>query len=241
MRRNELGSPAGWYLVLSMIGLGEAAVAADPPPDDRMAAIVAAVRAEEAKFRDIEYVAKVVVRDPERQGSGRPRRGHDAGDAPRRPPGRAELLLSPVLRAPVRVQGATGGDLGLRRGTDAHGRRRQLREHPPGPFPAPRHLPRACIDAVPRPGQFPAVGLPGRDRGDPCASPVPARAGRIRPVGCLHQGRHPVRGRGDTRRAPLLQGPRGPLVQPARRSDLATPLAGPRAELPLRPGASPGA
>src|SRR5262249_1031435 len=43
----------------------------DRPRDERMAAIIAAVRAEEAKFRDIEYVARIVVRNTSPKGAGR--------------------------------------------------------------------------------------------------------------------------------------------------------------------------
>src|SRR5262249_12102184 len=63
--------PAASSLVAGLFPLGLAIVGADEPRPvataDRMAAIVAAVRAEEAKYRDIEYVARIVVRDLKRQ------------------------------------------------------------------------------------------------------------------------------------------------------------------------------
>jgi thiol-disulfide isomerase/thioredoxin len=68
--------PAGWLVVAGLFPLGPTTVAADEPrpgaDGDRMAAIVAAVRAEEAKYRDIEYVARIVVRDSTRKDPGEP-------------------------------------------------------------------------------------------------------------------------------------------------------------------------
>ena len=40
--------------------------------DDRMAAIIAAVRAEEAKYKDIEYVARITTRDERRKDPNNP-------------------------------------------------------------------------------------------------------------------------------------------------------------------------
>jgi hypothetical protein len=61
---------AGGALVAGLFQLASAIVVADEPrplaKGDRMAAIVAAVRAEEAKYRDIEYVARIVIRDVKR-------------------------------------------------------------------------------------------------------------------------------------------------------------------------------
>jgi hypothetical protein len=69
MRRGGLRLLAGCWLAL--VRLSAAAVAADGPKDERMAAIVAAVRAEEAKFRDIEYTVRIVGRDTSPNGAGR--------------------------------------------------------------------------------------------------------------------------------------------------------------------------
>ena len=57
--------------------------------------------------------------------------------APRRPPGGPDLLPAPGVRTRRRGEVSPRGDLGLRRRADAHGRRRQLRQHPPGPLAAP--------------------------------------------------------------------------------------------------------
>jgi hypothetical protein len=58
-------------LIAGLLPLAPAAGAEDerrPSAEgDRMAAIVAAVRAEEAKYRDIEYVARIVIRDTARK------------------------------------------------------------------------------------------------------------------------------------------------------------------------------
>lgn len=40
----------------------------DPPRDERMVAIVAAVRAEEARYRDLEYRARIIGRATGQQG-----------------------------------------------------------------------------------------------------------------------------------------------------------------------------
>ncbi len=69
MRWNGLRWLAGCWLAL--VHFPDPALAADGPRDDRMAAIVAAVRAEEAKFKDIEYVVRIVVRDTSPKGPNR--------------------------------------------------------------------------------------------------------------------------------------------------------------------------
>ena len=65
---------AEWLCVAGLFQLGTVAFSAEEPRPtaeaDRMTAIVAAVRAEEAKYRDLEYVARIVIRfkarnDPE--------------------------------------------------------------------------------------------------------------------------------------------------------------------------------
>ena len=76
MRRIRRHLPTGWLLVTGLFQLGPMVVVADEPPPvtkgDRMAAIVAAVRAEEAKYRDIEYVARIVIRDTSRKDPAEP-------------------------------------------------------------------------------------------------------------------------------------------------------------------------
>ena len=76
MRRNPRRFAAGWFVTISLFPLGPVVVATDEPRPvakaDRMAAIVAAVRAEEAKYRDIEYVARIVVRDMKRKDAADP-------------------------------------------------------------------------------------------------------------------------------------------------------------------------
>jgi hypothetical protein len=63
--------PAGSLLVAGLFQLASGSVVADGPQPvakiDRLAAIVAAVRAEEAKYRDIDYAARIVVRDLKRK------------------------------------------------------------------------------------------------------------------------------------------------------------------------------
>jgi hypothetical protein len=66
-----------WRLPLVVLCCIPAAiVAADEPrpvaKGDRMAAIIAALRAEEAKYRNIEYVARIVIRDASRKDSADP-------------------------------------------------------------------------------------------------------------------------------------------------------------------------
>jgi hypothetical protein len=70
-RRNHLRLPTGWLLAAALIHLGRSVLGADEPRadarNDRMAAVVAAVRAQEAKYRDIEYVVKITTRAADRQ------------------------------------------------------------------------------------------------------------------------------------------------------------------------------
>jgi hypothetical protein len=76
MRRIRRQFPAGWLVVAGLFPLGPTTVAADEPRPgaggDRMAAIVAAVRAEEAKYRDIEYVARITTRGADSKAPGDP-------------------------------------------------------------------------------------------------------------------------------------------------------------------------
>src|SRR5437867_1869537 len=75
MRRNHLGLPTGWLLAAALIHLGRSVLGADESRadarDDWMAAVVAAVRAQEAKYRDIEYVVKITTRTADRQSPDR--------------------------------------------------------------------------------------------------------------------------------------------------------------------------
>lgn len=66
MRPIQRRFPAGWLLVAGLWQAEPAAFARDEPwpgaEGDRMAAIVAALRAEEARYRDIEYIARITTR-----------------------------------------------------------------------------------------------------------------------------------------------------------------------------------
>ncbi len=64
MRWNDSGLMAGWRFIAVAYGLGAGAVAAGEP-EDRMAAIVAALRVEEARYADVEYVARITTRKPD--------------------------------------------------------------------------------------------------------------------------------------------------------------------------------
>ncbi len=86
------------------------------------------------------------------QGHLQPLRRHDDGHASRRPPGRPDLLPAPCVRTARLDEVSPRGGLGLRRRADAHIRRRQLREHPPGPLAAPGHRSRAQLAAGALPG-----------------------------------------------------------------------------------------
>jgi thiol-disulfide isomerase/thioredoxin len=66
MRANRLGLPIGWLLAATVLQQGAGECRADAR-DDRMAAIVADVRAQEAKYRDIESVIKITTRKVDRQ------------------------------------------------------------------------------------------------------------------------------------------------------------------------------
>ncbi len=74
--RDRPGRPAGWLLAVALLQLpppGAAApAAAEARDDDRMAEIVAKVRDQEAKYRDIEYVVKLTIRQADRQAPDRP-------------------------------------------------------------------------------------------------------------------------------------------------------------------------
>ncbi len=71
MRRTDPRLASAWWLAFALTQLMPAAVAADDRPpaarDERLAAIIAAVRAEEAKYKDIEYAARITVRDLQRK------------------------------------------------------------------------------------------------------------------------------------------------------------------------------
>ena len=192
MRESHPRSAAGWSLALALLLITPPAGASDwlrywpwgwsIPQDPKMAAIVAAVRVEEAKYKDLEYVARITVRDLQRQGPRRPIRHHDAGPTPRRLPGGPDLLPARGVRARRGVEVSPRGDLGLRRRADAHGRRRQLRQHPPGPLATPVLVPRAQPAPGPQRVELPALDLPGRDRarstrtsGIPRGSSMPSR------------------------------------------------------------------
>ena len=55
--RDRLRLPAQWLIAAALLHPGLAALGAEESrADDRMAAIVADVRAQEARYRDIEYV-----------------------------------------------------------------------------------------------------------------------------------------------------------------------------------------
>ena len=64
MRWNIPRLLAGWWLVAVACGLGATTTAAGEP-QDRMAAIVAALRVEEARYADVEYVARITTRQPD--------------------------------------------------------------------------------------------------------------------------------------------------------------------------------
>ena len=76
MRRGGNGFPAAALPLAVLFSIPATIVAADEPrpvsKGDRMAAIVAALRAEEAKYRDIEYVARIVIRDASRKDPADP-------------------------------------------------------------------------------------------------------------------------------------------------------------------------
>jgi hypothetical protein len=77
--RDRPAWPTAWLLAAAMLqpGLAPAVAVAKAPQaraDDRMAGIVASARAQEAKYRDIEYIAKITTRQadpraPERAAS----------------------------------------------------------------------------------------------------------------------------------------------------------------------------
>jgi peroxiredoxin len=82
MRGTHPRFAAGWSLAFGLLAIATPAVASDwlpywpwswsTPQDPKMAAVVAAVRAEEAKYRDLEYVARITVRDVQRRDPAAP-------------------------------------------------------------------------------------------------------------------------------------------------------------------------
>jgi hypothetical protein len=76
MRRMDARLASAWWLAAALTHLMPMTVAADDRPtvarDERLAAIIAAVRAEEAKYQDIEYVARITVRDDRRKDPNNP-------------------------------------------------------------------------------------------------------------------------------------------------------------------------
>src|SRR5262245_33154131 len=70
--RDRLRMPARWLIVAALLHPGLASLGAgESRADDRMAAIVADVRAQEAKYRDIEYIVKITTRAADRQAPDR--------------------------------------------------------------------------------------------------------------------------------------------------------------------------
>ncbi len=183
-------------------------------------------------------------------GAAESRRDHHTRHPPRRLAGRSDLPPAAVVCSPGRGEVPPRGDLGLRRRADAHGRRRQLRQHPPGPLATPGRP----VPAHPAPGtervELPALDLSRRDRRDPRLSGLRRGTLEIEPRDALPHGRGPSRGRGEGRRPSL---PEDPCRQPhSAESVPALPsrlrrstgsvrgqplsLAGTRAELPLHQG-----
>ncbi len=75
MRLLQRQFPVEWLLLVGLLHPGPTAPGADRQPgiaDDRMPAIVAAVRAEETKYRNIEYVTRIVIRDSTRKDPNDP-------------------------------------------------------------------------------------------------------------------------------------------------------------------------
>ena len=71
MHRYRLGWPTAWLVAAVLLQSGRAA-AVDVRADDRMAPIVAEVRAQEAKYRDIEYIVKSTIREADPKAPDRP-------------------------------------------------------------------------------------------------------------------------------------------------------------------------
>ena len=70
--RDRRGLPARWLLAAALLQTSLATLRAEESrADDRMAAIVADVRAQEAKYRDIEYIVKITTRQADRQAPDR--------------------------------------------------------------------------------------------------------------------------------------------------------------------------
>ncbi len=80
MRWRDPRFAAAWWLAIALSAFGPRAIAADwpwiwtraAPQNAEMAAVVAAVRAAEAKYKDIEYVARITVRDANRKDPANP-------------------------------------------------------------------------------------------------------------------------------------------------------------------------
>jgi hypothetical protein len=75
MRRKNFGLPTSWLFAAALLLLSGAVSVADEPRSDvrhdQIAAIVAAVRGQEAKYRDIEYVLKITRRGADRHSPDR--------------------------------------------------------------------------------------------------------------------------------------------------------------------------
>ena len=111
------------------------------------------------------------IRDARRKDSGQPRRRHDDGDAPRRPPGRPDLLPAPVVRTDAADEGRReeiSAYDGERTRTVIAGNCANIHL---GRFEHPDISPAHSLPLA-HPRQLPALGLPERDRGDPRLSQV---------------------------------------------------------------------
>ncbi len=71
MHRDRLGWPTAWLVAAVLLQSGRAA-AVGARADDRMAPIVAEVRTQEAKYRDIEYIVKSTIREADPKAPDRP-------------------------------------------------------------------------------------------------------------------------------------------------------------------------
>ena len=96
-RRNRHALPNSCILAAVLFHLGQVARGRLNPAvmmtrRMRMIAIVAALRTEEAKYRDIEYVVKITTRAADRQAPRASPRFDVAGDAPCRAPGRSHSV-----------------------------------------------------------------------------------------------------------------------------------------------------
>src|SRR4051794_19603202 len=68
--RRLLVVASGFFLALQAVGAQD--IAEKNPPDERLAPVIAALKAEEAKFREIEYSIQIGLRklDPKVAGEG---------------------------------------------------------------------------------------------------------------------------------------------------------------------------